>query len=234
MNIPDIVAESAKFYGSNMLDIDYKQTEFCYRSLKEYFKGSIACELGPSTGYMTKLLLNDFDELDVVEGAHDLLNQIPSHQKLKKYHSLFEEFTPERKYHTIIMNHVLEHIEKPVRLLEKLSTWLTDAGVLLVGVPNAKSLHRMVAVQMGLLKSEYELNSRDHELGHYRVYDMDTLKSHLITAGFTIQETGGVFLKPLSNSQIEKNWNEGMIEGFYKIGKMFPKNCAEIFAIATI
>ena len=50
-------------------------------------------------------------------------------------------------------------------------------------------------------------NARDHELGHYRVYDIDLLKSHLSEAGFKIKDSGGVFFKPVSNGQIEKNWN---------------------------
>ncbi|MEJ7677581.1 MAG: class I SAM-dependent methyltransferase [Segetibacter sp.] len=169
------VVTSSAFYNTRMLAIDYKQVEFCYRSFKPFFSGAVACELGPSTGYMTNMLLNDFAELDVVEGAKDLLEQIPNDKKLHKYHSLFEEFIPLRKYDTIIMNHVLEHIEKPVDLLKRISGWLADNGVFLIGVPNAKSFHRLAAVKMGLLSSEFELNERDLQLGHYRVYDFASL-----------------------------------------------------------
>tara|TARA_R110002012_G_scaffold321984_1_gene553081 strand:- start:23862 stop:24128 length:267 start_codon:yes stop_codon:yes gene_type:complete len=86
---------------------------------------------------------------------------------------------------------------------------------------------------MGLLNSIYELNSRDHELGHYRVYDMDTLKSHVTEAGFKVKETGGIFLKPVSNEQIEQHWTKEMIEGFYKAGQHFQENCAEIFLVCV-
>ncbi|MBK8521168.1 MAG: class I SAM-dependent methyltransferase [Chitinophagaceae bacterium] len=107
---------------------------------------------------------------------------------------MFEEFETSRKYDTIIMSHVLEHIENPALVLKKIYNWLADDGVFLVSVPNAKSIHRMVAVQMGLLKSEYELNARDNELGHFRVYDMNILKAQMKDAGFKIQESGGYFL----------------------------------------
>jgi hypothetical protein len=86
---------------------------------------------------------------------------------------------------------------------------------------------------MGMLASEYELNQRDIELGHYRVYDSAKLVDHLNDAGFNILEIGGYFLKPLSNGQIEKNWNQDMINGFFKVGKFFQENCAELFAVAT-
>jgi general stress protein 26 len=40
-----------------------------------------------------------------------------------------------------------------------------------------------------------------------------------------------VYLKPLSASQIEQDWSDQMIEGFYELGKDFPDLAAEIFAI---
>ena len=226
------VIDSSKFYSA-MLDIDYKQVEFCYRTLKKYFKGKVACEVGPSIGIMTKMILEDFDEIDVVEGAKELLEQIPYHQKLKKYHSLLEDFDPSRKYDTIIMSHVLEHISDPVAVLKKLSTWLKKDGNLIVCVPNAKSFHRLAAVKMGLLESEYQLNERDMELGHYRIYDQETLITHAKTACLQIQHAGGIFLKFLSYSQMEQIFNNQMLEGFYAMGEDFPGNAAEIYIICN-
>ena len=95
----------------------------------------------------------------------------------------------------------MEHISDPVLVLKKVSNWLKNDGVFCVAVPNAKSLHRLIAREMGILKSEYDLNQRDHELGHYRVYDLTKLKEHVVQAGFNIIDSGGYFLKPLSNSQ---------------------------------
>jgi len=214
-----------------MLNIDYKLAEFCYRSLKKHFRGDIACELGPSTGYMTKLLLNDFKELDIVEGASDLLELIPNDPKLTKYHSLFEDFVPNRKYDTLIMNHILEHIENPVEVLQKISRWMHADSVFLIGVPNAKSFHRLAAVKMGLLSSEYALNDRDVALGHYRVYDLNSLMADATKAGLKIINIGGVFLKFLSNAQIEKVFDEKMISAFYELGECFVENAAEVYIV---
>jgi hypothetical protein len=129
------------------------------------------------------------------------------------------------------MSHVLEHIKDTALVLGKIYNWLQDDGVFLVSVPNAKSIHRLVAVQMGLLNSEYELNDRDHELGHYRVYDLELLKEDVIKAGFKVIESGGYFFKPVTNGQIENNWTPDMIEGFYKVGNLFQENCAEIYVV---
>ena len=227
------VDDSANFYKDTILNFDYQLANFNFASLKPFFKGRMALELGPASGYMTKLLVNEFETLHLLEGSESLLKEIPDYPNVTKYHSLFEDFETTQKYDSIIMSHVLEHIENPVLVLKKIHDWLKNDGVFLISVPNAKSIHRLVAVQMGMLTSEYELNSRDHELGHFRVYDMETLKAHMTEAGFKIQETGGIFLKPVSNGQIESNWTPEMIDGFYKAGKYFAEYCAEIFVVCT-
>ena len=227
------VDDSSDFYRDSILGFDYQLANFNFASLKPFFKGDTALELGPATGYMTKLLVEEFKALHILEGSESLLNEIPDYPNVTKYHSLFEEFDTTQKYDTIVMSHVLEHIENPAFLLNKIYNWIADDGIFLVSVPNAKSIHRLVAVEMGMLTSEYMLNSRDHELGHFRVYDMDSLSKQMVEAGFKIIDKGGIFLKPLSNGQIEKSWTPDIIEGFYKVGKYFQKNCSDIFIVCS-
>ncbi len=232
--ITDNVDRSSGFYSKSILSFDFKLAEFNYITLKPFFKGHLALELGPASGYMTKYLINDFKELHLVEGSSALLNKIPNYPNVRKINSLLENFETEVKYETIIMSHVLEHIDDPVFVLKKICKWLKNDGIFLVSVPNAKSIHRLAAVEMGILKSIYELNNRDLELGHYRVYDLDILEEHITLSGFRVIESGGIFFKPLSNAQIETNWNDQMIEGFYKLGKRFKEYCAEIYVVCSL
>jgi 2-polyprenyl-3-methyl-5-hydroxy-6-metoxy-1,4-benzoquinol methylase len=204
---------------------------FRYQTLRPHLQGPEGLELGPAEGEMTQFLVDDFESLTVVEGAAQLLAQIPEHPNLTKIHSLFEEFTPERQFNTIILEHILEHVESPVPLLMMVKGWLRPGGQILIGVPNANSIHRLVAVKMGLLGHARELNARDHGLGHRRVYTHETLRGDLDDAGLHVIEMGGVFLKPLSNKQIQDSWTEEMIEGFYGLGKDFPEHAAEIYAV---
>lgn len=221
------------FYFNTQLDFDKKLIFFRYKTIKAFFKGTVALEMGPAEGVMTEWLCNDFEELDIVDGSKILLDAVPNYPNVTKHQSWFEEFSPSRKYDTIIMEHVLEHIEHPVEVLLKVKEWLKKDGVLIIGVPNAKSIHRLAAVKMGLLQSEYQLNERDIALGHYRVYDMERFKGDVLGAGFLIQHSGGVFFKPVSNGQIQTEWTEQMIEGFYQLGKDFPEHTAEIFIVAS-
>ena len=232
-NFKKKVVESAKFYKNSFLKFDFKLNEYNYLTLKKYFKGDLAAELGPAIGQMTRFLVNDFKELHLIEGSKEVLDHIPNYKNVTKHHSFFEEFETKIKFDTIVMSHVLEHIKNPIEVLKSVKNWLSDEGVFIISVPNAKSIHRLAAVEMGILKNEYVLNERDHEVGHYRVYDIDSLKKDILLSGFQVIDSGGIFLKPLSNGQIDANWDEKMMDGFYALGKKFQDNCAEIFVVCS-
>lgn len=223
----------ANWYKAEQLDFDKRLIRYRYESFNHYFEGENCLELGPADGQMTQFLVNDFKKLTVVEGSLELLNEIPDYDNLTKIHSLFENYRPNEFFDTIILEHILEHVEDPISLMKMVKMWLAPGGKLFLGVPNANSIHRLAAVKMGLLDKPSQLNSRDKSLGHRRVYTHETFKNDIIESGLSIQEMGGVFFKPLSNSQIQDNWDEKMIQGFFELGKDFPEYAAEIFVVCS-
>ena len=223
----------AKFYNDKNLDFDLKLDYYAYKTYKKFFVGENCLELGPSSGYMTKYLIKDFKHVTVVEGAKELIEKIPDYPNIKKIYCLFEKFETSEKFDTIIRNHVLEHIEDPVFVLKKLKNYLSENGRLIVGVPNANSLHRLAAVKIGLLSSQYELNERDKSLGHYRVYDESLLRKHLEESGFYIEHAGGIFLKFLSNKQIEEFLDEKILDAYYELNDLMSQFCALIYMICS-
>jgi 2-polyprenyl-3-methyl-5-hydroxy-6-metoxy-1,4-benzoquinol methylase len=225
------VEMSSSFYNKSFLSIDYELCKFNFQAIRKYFKGDVVIEMGPALGQMTKYIAPCFKELHLIEGSKELIEQIPDYSNATKHNFYFEEFDKEIVADTIVMSHVLEHLEYPIEILTKFKKFLANDGVFLISVPNAKSIHRLVAQNMGLIDSIYSLNERDHELGHYRVYDMELLIKDCEMAGYDILDKGGVFLKPLSNGQIESTWTSEMINSFNNIGNLFPDNCAEIFVV---
>ena len=221
----------SSFYKKDKLGFDLTLVNKGFEKFKNHFNGFNCLELGPSYGYMTSELVKVFEKVVAVEGSETLFNAIPNFNNLEKYNSLFEDFSTDEKFDTIILNHVLEHIEKPVSLLKKIKTWMSPGGVLIIGVPNAKSFHRLAAVKMGLLNSEYELNERDHQLGHYRVYDFDSLIKDSSKAGLKVNYRGGLFIKFLSNSQIQEFLSPEIIDSYFDLGDQFIENCAEIYIV---
>ena len=72
----------------------------------------------------------------------------------------------------------------------------------MVVTPNRHSIHRNLAVRMGLQEKLDDLSPRDQLVGHQRVYDLDTLRKELEIAGFRIDDEFGYFLKVLPNSMM--------------------------------
>lgn len=225
------IADKADWYLQEQLDFDKRLIGFRYQTLRPHLRGPEGLELGPAEGQMTRFLLDHFERLTVVEGAAKLLEMIPDAPRLVKVCSLFEDFEPERRFDTVVMEHILEHVEDPAELLRRVGGWLAPGGRILAGVPNGHSIHRLAAVKMGLLADPCELNPRDHALGHRRVYTPETLRADVEAAGLRIHEMGGVFFKPLSNQQIQDHWTEPMIQAFYELGKDFPAFAAELYVV---
>jgi 2-polyprenyl-3-methyl-5-hydroxy-6-metoxy-1,4-benzoquinol methylase len=228
------VDQSAGWYLSKQLDFDRRLVGFRFRSMESLVTGRNCLELGSGDGVMTRLLAGRFEKVSVVEGSLDLLAAIPDMPNLTKVHSLFEDFRPKEVFDVVVMEHVLEHVEDPVGILRLARPWLAPGGRVVIGVPNAHSFHRLAAVKMGMLQDVYELNSRDHEVGHRRVYSWEALRGDIEAAGFEVETMTGVFFKPLSNGQIDQYWSEEMIEGFFQLGADFPENAAEITAICRL
>ena len=101
----DRLSRKTNLYHDGQLDIDRKLIFYRYRTIRPYFVGSSCLELGPAEGLMTALLLSDFSEVTIVEGAKRLLNAIPERPGLIKVHSLFETYELERTFPTIIMDY---------------------------------------------------------------------------------------------------------------------------------
>jgi len=225
------VSNLSQFYFNEQLDIDRALIQYRYEAIKPFFKGRTCLELGPADGWMTRCLVNEFAQVTVVDGSLELLGSIPSFPNLVKIHAMFEDINVDGQFDTVILEHILEHVDDPVGLMRRARHFVAPGGVILLGVPNALSLHRLAAVKMGLLPRPDALNERDHALGHRRVYTPDLFKADIREAGLGLRHFGGVFLKPLSNKQIQDTWTPQMVRAFFELGQEFPEIAGEIFAV---
>jgi 2-polyprenyl-3-methyl-5-hydroxy-6-metoxy-1,4-benzoquinol methylase len=214
------------------LNIEYRVKQFM-----PYFRRGTALELGTGGGHCTAQLAPHFTAMDSVEGSAHLAQRLrerglPSNVTL--HLAYFESFEPLQRYDNIFLIQVLEHLDDPVAVLRRCASWLNPNGRVLVTVPNAQSIHRIAAVEMGLLPTAESLNEVDLSAGHQRVYTPAALSRDLQLAGMKLVHRGGLFVKPLSNAQIAKQWNESMIRAFHAVALWLPDHSAEILAVAEV
>jgi 2-polyprenyl-3-methyl-5-hydroxy-6-metoxy-1,4-benzoquinol methylase len=210
--------------------------------LKNRCVGSSCLELGSADGGLTTHLVEHFDRLLSVDGSHEacrkLREKIADRQGFEVRCSLFEDLDlGGERFSTVISDHVLEHLPDPIALLRSAQEWIEPKGRLLVTVPNALSLHRLLGVEMGILESPYDFSDLDRKLDHRRVYDPATLRSDVESAGWRVTEQGGLFIKLFSNAQLEGMLSAGLVgdeqlRGLMALSRKLPQHCSEIYLIA--
>jgi 2-polyprenyl-3-methyl-5-hydroxy-6-metoxy-1,4-benzoquinol methylase len=227
--LTDLSADNSYGRGVNAHTVDYS-----YRVFRRHFVTGSCLELGPAEGLMTQHLFDDFGDLTVVDASRQfcvsLRERFPSATVVE---SLFETFVPDRTFDNIVLGHVLEHVLDPVAILTSVRGWISPTGRLFAAVPNAQSIHRQIAVVMGLLETASTLNETDARMGHRRVYSPDALQRDVRAARFNVETHGGYWLKPVSNAQIERDWTTEMVEAAMQVGEGYPEIAAEIFVVAS-
>ena len=184
---------------------------------------------------MTDDLVKHFDDITCVDGSDVFCKQlIKRYPQIKVINMLFEEFEPSQKFDNIILGHVLEHVIDPKGLLLRIYEWLAPQGQLFACVPNARSVHRQMAVIMGILETEHTLNESDRHHGHQRVFDPESFRNLFLSSGFEISCFGGFWLKPISNHQIDETWTPQMLEAAMRVGEHYPDIAAEIYVVAKL
>ncbi len=165
--------------------------------------GDRVIELGFGEGITVAALSAHAAHYTVVEGAPSLAAKLRAqHPDVEAIEALFESYRPAQPCDKLLALHVFEHVDHPVALGRHLAQWLKPDGELIVIVPNRGSLHRRLAVLMGLQPELGSLSPRDHIVGHQRVYDIADLHTDLREAGFEPLETRGFFLKTLPNGMM--------------------------------
>lgn len=224
-----IASDSWYALGANGFSVRY-----CGRLFARFWRGDSCLELGPAEGVMTEVLAARFERLVLVDGSAQFCDALAErHPNADVNCSLFEEWDTEERFDTIVIGHVLEHVDDPRALLAQARGWLAPGGVLLAAVPNARSLHRQAAVMLGMLEDEHALNESDRHHGHRRVYDPESLRADVRAAGLSLDVFGGYWLKPLSNAQLDRDWTPEMMEAFMALGERYPDVSAEIYVVAT-
>jgi SAM-dependent methyltransferase len=76
-----------------------------------------------------------YDIVDISQSSIDIAKKMINNDNVNYNLSDVFEYSPGKKFDFITMGEVLEHVEEPLKLLEKLFTLLTDDGKLFITVP---------------------------------------------------------------------------------------------------
>ncbi|BBE49949.1 Ubiquinone biosynthesis O-methyltransferase [Ferriphaselus amnicola] len=212
---------------------------YMMRSFEPFFRVGSLLELGSFKGDFTRRFLTHFDDITCVEASGEAIAE--AKQKLgtqvSYIHSQFETAPLPKRYDNIVLTHVLEHLDNPVRVLRRINDeWLADGGRFFLVCPNANAPSRQIAVKMGLISHNTAVTPAEAEHGHRCTYTLDTLERDAVAAGLRVVHRSGIFFKALANFQWDRLLQTDIIspeylEGCYQLGQRYPDLCSSIFLL---
>lgn len=212
---------------------------YMIRSFEPFFRPGSLLELGSFKGDFTRRFLDRFDDVTCVEASGEAIAEAKRKlgDRVKFVNSLFETATLPRRYDNIVLTHVLEHLDDPVRVLRRINNeWLADGGRFFLVCPNANAPSRQIAVKMGLISHNAAVTPAEAAHGHRCTYSLDTLERDAVAAGLKVVHRSGIFFKALANFQWDRLLQTDVIskeylEGCYQLGQQYPDLCSSIFLL---
>ena len=195
------------------------------------------------------LYYKDFDTMTVVEPGETFYKRAEEkaskeHAKITCINGCIEdtvEILKKERIHFdyVVVSSLLHELEEPDALLEALHSIVHGDTVIHINVPNAYSIHRLIAKGMGMLSDVHTLSEQQKIMQRHAVYDIPSLCEYVISHGFRITERGGFFPKFLTGAQLDKCLekkivDESFFDGLDSISECFEKYGSEIYVQAQI
>lgn len=187
--------------------------------------------------------IDDFKKVTVVEPSEDFIsnarNLSRGDGRIELIQDFFEQCVEDgsvkkQEHDYIVCSSLIHELEEPQKILSSIKLLCSKDTVVHINVPNAKSIHRLLAVEMGLIDSIYQLSEQQLQMQRHQVYDMEKLVNLVNKNGFEILESGSYFPKFLSGRQMDELLAQGIIneklfDGLYGLGKYLKDYGSEIY-----
>jgi 2-polyprenyl-3-methyl-5-hydroxy-6-metoxy-1,4-benzoquinol methylase len=212
---------------------------YMIRSFEAFFRQGSILELGSYQGDFTHRLLPYFEDITCVEASDEAMAMAQQRLggRVNFINATFEDVALPKRYDNIVLTHVLEHLDDPVRVLRRINDeWLSENGRLFLVCPNANAPSRQIAVKMGLISHNAAVTPAEAAHGHRCTYSLDTLERDAVAAGLNVIHRSGIFFKALANFQWDRLLQTDIIspaylEGCYQLGQQYPDLCSSIFLL---
>lgn len=195
-------------------------------------RGNSLLELGLGHGYTSLKFSESFSRHLLIEGSEKIIDQFNEkhrNHKIEIIQSYFEAFDTTEKFDVIVMGFILEHVDDPEIILRRFRRFLSPNGSIFITVPNSEALNKRFGFEAGLIENMSMLSKADLDLGHKRLFTVKSLETLVRNQGYSIKETEGIFLKPVTTQQIiNLNLSKEILEAMLKVGVNYPELCVAI------
>jgi 2-polyprenyl-3-methyl-5-hydroxy-6-metoxy-1,4-benzoquinol methylase len=202
--------------------------------------GESILDVGCGDGRFTSMYLDGFIQVAGLDPEQKYLKIAIEANNGIAYHLGFgETFSLDKKFDTIALTQLLEHVDDPIAVLKNCKEHLAEEGRIIVQVPNSNSIARRLGVLMGLIPSTNHISERERNVcGHQRIYTLAVLEADCKRAGLKVIKKGGVLFKPLPNKMLQeiceeqgRKWRNRFIDALVEFGEDRPEDCANLFVV---
>jgi 2-polyprenyl-3-methyl-5-hydroxy-6-metoxy-1,4-benzoquinol methylase len=210
-------------------DFDARFTLATGRRVARWLRpGDRVLELGCATGLMTGMLAGDGRSVLAVDRSEPYLERLRA-RRLAGVEALaadLRELGDVGRFDHVVLTSVLHEVDDPVALLAGVAEErLARGGLVHVSLQNPLSLHRLVALEMGLIDGLTERSDRGVRFGTQRLYRADEVAELAARAGLEERHREGVFLKPLANDQMAA-LDPAVLDGLERAARHLPAHGA--------
>lgn len=139
----------------------------------------------------------------------------------------------------VVVSSLLHEVDDPHALLSSVREVCTAETVVHLNVPNMRSFHRLLAVEMGLIASVFTQSELEKRFQRRSQYDLPSLLDAVTAAGFRVGMSGSYFIKPFTHPQMQRMLAEGILDervlaGLARMVRHMPDMGCEIYVELTL
>lgn len=230
-----------KLYSFEEFSAIYREVELL-KSVS--FKGKNVIEIGCGFRPLFSVAKDYLNYIAIEPGKNpfnDISDKSKNFNNVKVFNSTFEDWSLLNKYvkaDLIVLPGVLHEVNNALQVLEKCLNHLDVDGEIYINVPNVNSLHRKIAVSIGIINDVYEKSSRNIELEQSYNFSTKSLSELLksLTKKVNITKLKTFFLKPFTHDQMLSIFSSGIIDekiikGLYEVSDQTKDLGSEIACV---
>lgn len=196
----------------------------------------IGCGLEPLFAH-----LPDVDRFDVVEPSAEFAEAARAlaagRVGIAVHAGFFEDVQPALgagAFDLIVASSLLHEVPDPRALLAAIHATCAPDTVVHLNVPNVRSVHRLLALEMGIIDSLFEPSQTERRFQRHTRYDAAALHALVREAGFVVRASGDYFVKPFTHAQMEALLDAGILDdrvldGLSRLARHLPGVGCEMY-----